>query len=78
MRRYSAMSDRHSPAMIMMTATTGVTFALGIVVSLGLVMLGFGSFTAVNHAMDIAIYYGLPAAAGASYCASVQNRLDRA
>ena len=66
------------PIAIMTTATTGITFAMGIVISLAMVKFGFSQGAAVGQAMDVAVYYGLPAAAWASWCASQQNRRDAA
>lgn len=67
-----------TPIAIMTAATTGVTFAMGIVMSLAMVKLGFSQGAAVGEAMDVAVYYGLPAAAWASWCASQQNRREAA
>jgi len=67
-----------TPIAIMIAAATGVTFAMGIVMSLVMVKLGFSQGTAIGEAMDVAVYYGLPAAAWASWCASQQNRRDAA
>lgn len=65
------------PLAIMTASTTGITFAMGIVVSLGMIQMGFPPAEAVQESMDMAIYFGLPAAAWASICASQQNRREQ-
>lgn len=65
------------PLAVMAAVTTGVTFAMGVVASVLLVQLGYSHFSAFGESLDAAIYFGLPAAAWASYCASCQNRLDQ-
>ncbi|MEM9139882.1 MAG: hypothetical protein AAGB15_08610 [Pseudomonadota bacterium] len=64
------------PLAIMTAATTGITFALGIVISLGMIRLGYHPATSIGEAMDVAVYFGLPAAAWASWCASHRNRQE--
>lgn len=65
-----------APLAIMTTATSAITFAMGIVISMVMIQLGTAPQVAIGEAMDVAIYFGLPAAAFASYCASHQNRQD--
>lgn len=64
------------PIAIMTATTVGVTFAMGIVISLAMVRLGFSQGAALGEATDVAVYFGLPAAALASWCASQQNQRD--
>lgn len=64
------------PLAVMTAATTGTTFAMGIVVSGLLVQMGYSGHFAFRESLDAAVYFGLPAAAWASYCASHLNRLD--
>ena len=61
---------------MMVAATTGITFAFGIIVSTVMVKFGSTVHSAANESLDVAVYFGLPAAAWAAYCAAIKNRLD--
>lgn len=64
------------PFAMMIAATTGITFAFGIIISVVMVKFGSSVHSAANEALDVAVYFGLPAAAWAAYCAAIKNRME--
>jgi len=66
------------PLVVMVASSAGLTFAFGIVVSFILIQVGIPQPQAVQKCMDVAVYFGLPAAAWAAYCARHQDRIDAA
>lgn len=64
------------PLLSVIAVPVASSLALGLFIALVLIILGYLPLPATDQGIDVAIYFGLPAAALGAYGARLQNRLD--